>query len=90
MATGARKLYRGNMQESGSITFNAPGTWTTPSRLLSVTVTGLGGPGGTGNPGIAGNGNAGQPGIAGNGSDRKHPAGRSECLGNRRFLWSTG
>ena len=30
------------MQAGGSITFNAPGTWTTPARLLRVNVEGKG------------------------------------------------
>ena len=52
----------GNMQASDSVTFNAPGTWTTPARLLTVTVNGKGG---AGNAGGTGTGGPGAPGNAG-------------------------
>ena len=54
MTVGSRPIYRGLMTAGGSVTFNAPGTWTSPSRLrsLSVSVEGLGGAGQAGGPGI--------------------------------------
>ena len=54
------------MQAGGSITFNAPGTWTTPARLLRVNVEGRGGDGNPGNSGTGGNGGAGGTGNSGN------------------------
>jgi len=65
MSLSDRKIYRGNMDEGGSITFNAPGTWVTPTRLLRVDVQGRGGSGASGNSGTAGQGFAGNQGTLG-------------------------
>ena len=69
MAAG-RSIYRGNMTAASSVTFNTPGTFTTPARLLRVDVQGQGAAGGSGNPGSGGTGGAagaGNPGNSGNG-----------------------
>jgi hypothetical protein len=72
MALTSRKLTSGSQEFAGSVTFNAPGNWTSPNRLVQVTADGRGGTGNPGNPGTAGNGGArgnGNPGnLAGGGS----------------------
>lgn len=48
-----------SQQVGGSQTFNAPGTWTSPARLVSVTVAGRGSAGNPGTNGAAGSAGSG-------------------------------
>ena len=62
MTANARRLFS-SQEIAGSVTFNSPGTWTSPNRLVQVTVQGQGGTGNSGNPGTAGTGGPGNPEI---------------------------
>jgi len=82
----------GYMDVADSVTFNAPGTFTAPTRLRTLTVTGRGGDGNPGNPGTAGAGGAagtkGTAGAAGNkGNAGNNGGGGGEPRSTRKY-WS--
>ncbi len=51
-----RTIVQSGSQPEGTVTFNSPGTWVSPSRYIQVTVSGKGAPGNSGNNGNGGNG----------------------------------
>ena len=64
IGTGKVGLFGGIAIEAGSATFNAPGTFTVPAALKTVSLSGNGSTGNAGNPG-----NPGGDGIGGDGGD---------------------
>ena len=60
-----------SMVRGDSITFNQPGTWTSPHRTISVNLVGKGGTGEGGEPGTTGN----------PGSQRQSGLGKSRQVG---------
>ena len=63
------KLLQTGGTRGGSATFNSPGNWQAPPRLVSVTVAGRGGLGASGNFGTGGSAGVGNPGNNGVGND---------------------
>ena len=66
-----------SLTPAGSQTFFSSGTWTAPSRINSISLSGRGG---SGNPGTAGN--PGNPGGGGNGGGGRGGVGGSGNPGN--------
>ena len=65
-----RRIIQSGSLLAGSVTFNAPGTFSAPPRLQVASLSGKGGPGNPGNPG-----NKGNAGNAGSGNPGNHGGG---------------
>jgi len=88
MPIGASKVGAlGGLVPGGTVTFNAPGTFSIPPGVKKVSITGVGGAGNPGNSGTAGNpGNLGTGGGGGAGGAGNIRSGRCRrwCMGRRR------